>query len=366
MPNQIILDNWTLQEVKDLYLSGLSNENASKILIDRKNDSHSYQDLSNGFIQVEALFNFLQNLILRDTIIVDEQFTSAWDQNQSLKKLEQAKILKSHDFKKPKIFEVRKAIVDQACVTSSITEVQQKNEKQYQENGTTHDPLMSQIIWGGAGMFARSQVYETFYMPHPLRRYAFQQTPILARDAVDQTLSLIQSSRTRLFHYQNNLNTGQHATFSLPALMVKIIQESNNFNDLLEVSLQLREEYEDLRSWLKQFQIAIESDDPKKISKYSKTLKSVQKNIESKYSPNKYGDLSLELDLFTLSLSVGFPISINGMRNKFGIRSTLNNLILTKAGTKSLGKFFQLFGENNSSLSQKINTELFMNHEIAV
>jgi len=362
MPNQIILDNWTLQEVKDLYLSGLSNENASKILIDRKNDSHSYQDLSKGFIQVEALFNFLQNLILRDTIIVDEQFTSAWDQNQNLKKLKQEKILKGHDFKKNKIFEVRKAIVDQACVTSSITEVQQKNEKQFLEDGTTHDPLMSQIIWGGAGMFARSHVYETFYIPHPLRKYAFQQTPILARDAVDQTLNLIQTSRTRLFQYQNNFNTGQHATFSLPALMIKIIQESNDVDNLLEVSLQLREEYGDLRSWLKQFQIAIESDDPRKISKYSKTLKSVQKHIESKYSPNKYGELSLELDLFTLSPSASIPVNLNKIKNKFGIRSTLNNLILTKAGTKYLGKFFQLFGENNSSLSQKINTELLRNY----
>lgn len=360
MLNRIILDNWTLQEIQELYSNGLSNDSASKLLVDKENDVHSYQDISKGFVQIEALFNFLQSLVLRDEIVVDSRFTSAWDQSLHLKELENESLIKSHNFKKGKIFEIRKTIVDKACVTNSIKKIQRQNEKQYKQDQTTVDQLMSQVIWGGAGMFARSQVYETFYLPHPLRKYAFQQTPVLGKgDATSQTMSLINSSRTKVFQYQNDFSSGQYVSFSLPPIIVNILEESNDIDDLFEVALQVRDEYQKLRSWIKEFQVAIESDDPKQISKYSDILQSVDKHIKTKYSQDKYGSLSLDLDLWTLTPSISKDISINSVLNKFGIRSTLNDLILTKIGRKSLEKLFILLGERNSVLSERIN-ELFI------
>ena len=108
--------------------------------------------------------------------------------------------------------------------------------------------------------------------------------------------------------------------------------------------------------------MAIESDDPKEISKFSKTLSSVQEHIESKYCPDRYGTLSLELDLLALPPSISIPISSNAIRNKFGIRSTLNDLILTQSGYKSLKKVFKLFGEKNSALSKKLYDELIKHY----
>lgn len=64
MPNQLIFDNWTLQDVKDLYLSGLSDDSTSEIIIDEDNDSHSFQDIPKGFRQIEVLFSFLQKIFL--------------------------------------------------------------------------------------------------------------------------------------------------------------------------------------------------------------------------------------------------------------------------------------------------------------
>lgn len=362
MPNQLIFDNWTLQDVKDIYLSGLSNDNASKIIIDKKKDSHSFQKIPKGFIQIEALFNLLQNIILRDTIIVDDRFTSTWDNNQRLRGLEQKGLIKSHNFKKNKIHDVRRLLVTQACVTTSISQVQKKNEEQFKEDGTPYDPLMSQIIWGGAGMLARSYVYETFYIPHPLRRYAFQQTPILSRDAATRTLNVIQSTRTQLFQFQNSLTTGVHANFSLPPFIVKVINESNDIDDLIKVSLQIRDEYKEFRDWINKFQRAIEKDDSKQILKYSKILKSVQQNIESKYNPNENGSLSLDFDLFTFKPSVSISISTEWFKNRFGIRSTLNDLILTESGFNSLKKLLSLLGEKNTTLSKKVLDEIVKNY----
>jgi len=86
MPNQILLDNWTLQEISQLGQSGLLSDQTDKLIVDQKNDTHSFEKISSGLIQLQALFSFLQNLVLRETIITDSRFIQVWDGSNSLKK----------------------------------------------------------------------------------------------------------------------------------------------------------------------------------------------------------------------------------------------------------------------------------------
>ncbi|PKD43713.1 hypothetical protein [Rhodohalobacter barkolensis] len=362
MPNQILLDNWTLQEISYLGKSGLSNDQTDKLVVDQENDSHSFEKISSGLIQLQALFSFLQNLVLRETIITDSRFVQVWDDSNSLKRIQSDGLIKVHDFQEEKFIEVRKAIVDQLCITSSIQEIQQQNEQGWKKNRKVVDPFLSQLIWGGAGMLARGHVYETFYLPHPLRGHAFKQYLIAKRDAYTETLSFISTNQTKLLYFDNEGSESIQVKFSLPPLISVIIEESNSFEDLFIVALQLREEYGDLRSWLKKFQEAIDHEDTKEISTHTKTLKSIQKYIEAKYSPDKFGSLDLSFDVLNFSPGISIPLPINKIRNKIGVRSTINDLILTKTGYSSIKKLFKLLGEENSKLGKVVYDELVRNY----
>ena len=43
MPNSIIADNWSLQNIGEMLTKGLDNENVHCIAVDRENDTHEYQ-----------------------------------------------------------------------------------------------------------------------------------------------------------------------------------------------------------------------------------------------------------------------------------------------------------------------------------
>ncbi len=364
MPNQILLDNWTLQEISHLSQLGLSNDSTGKLVIDNKTDTHHFEKLSHGFVQLQALFSFLQNLILRETIITDDRFVYVWDNSSSLKQIESEGLIKIHAFQEEKLVEIRKAIVEQLCTTSSIKEIQRLNEEGWERNKIVIDSFMSQIIWGGSGMLARGHVYETFYLPHPLRGYAFQQSPIAKRDAFTETLNFISTNQTKLLYFDYNSSEAIQARFSLPPLISTIIEESKDFEDLFNIALQLREQFSDLRIWLKQFQEALDTENTKEISKHTKTLKSVQKYIEDKYNPDKFGKLDLSFDLLSLSPSISVGAPINKLKNKVGIRSTINDLILTKQGYSSVKKLLKLLGEERSVLGKKVYDEVVRNFSI--
>lgn len=364
MPNQILLDNWTLQEISHLGQNGLSDNITGKLIIDPAIDSHHFEEISHGFVQLSSLFSFLQNLVLRETIITDSNFIYVWQDSSFLLKIQSEGFIKDHSFREEKYVEVSEAIIEQLCVTSSIKEIQKLNEDEWEKNKSVIDGFMSQIIWGGAGMLARSHVYETFYLPHPLRRYAFQQSPIVKRDAFTETLNFISSNQTKLLYFDDSTSSAIKAKFSLPPLISQIIEEANDFDDLFKIALQLREHYSDLRLWIKVFQEALDSENTIEISKHIKTLQSIQKYIEDKYNPDKYGKLDLSFDLLSLSpsLSVGAPI--NKIINKVGIRSTINDLILTKSGYSSVKKLLKLLDVDHSRLGKKVYDEVIRNISI--
>lgn len=361
MPNQILLDNWTLQEISHLNQLGLSTQSSDKIVIDKMADTHHFEKLTHGFVQLYSLFSFLQNIVLRETIITDAKFAYVWKDCKSLLQLESYGLIKIHAFQEEKFLEVRKAIVEQLCITSSIRKIQRLNEEEWETNEALIDKFMSAIIWGGAGMLARGHVYETFYLPHPLRGYAFQQSPIAKRDAFTETLSFISSNQTKLLYFDCSTSSAIKARFSLPPLISQIIEESNNFDDLFSVALQLRERYSDLRLWLKTFQESLDTENSKGISKHIKTLQSVQKYIEDKYSPDKYGKLDLSFDFLSLSPSISVGAPINKLINRVGIRSTINDLILTNTGYSSIKKLLKLLDEEHSELGKKVYDEVIQN-----
>lgn len=81
MAEGVVADNWSLQDISTLLTDGLEGDVAGEIVI--ANNAHSYKPVSSAVIQTEALFDFLTDLLLRDEILVDEEFTYSWEKINS-------------------------------------------------------------------------------------------------------------------------------------------------------------------------------------------------------------------------------------------------------------------------------------------
>ncbi|MGD2117920.1 MAG: hypothetical protein PVG66_06160 [Chromatiales bacterium] len=139
----------------------------------------------------------------------------------------------------------------------------------------------------------------------------------------------------------------------MPPLPIKIIQESNSINDLIAVALQIREEYQELRNWLGCYQQALSDGTYMDISKFQKILHSI-----SQYVDSKMGALDPNAPTFTAGIGVlkiakkGHPI--NHIKNQFGVRSMINNIIFSKTGNADLKKFLKFFDQQNTTVGLKV------------
>lgn len=356
METKLLIDNWMLQDVNQALERGLSGDFSGEILIDILNDSHDFHSMPHAVFQIDALLSLLTSIVLRDRLIVDDRFTYVWESgHQSLQTLKSVAIINPFDFLSSEelIAGPRKIIVDELCVTQSIRAVQRKNERLWEERRESADEHMSQLVWGGAGYLARSHVYETPYLGCPFRQALIRQTKFVGvtGDAVRNVEYIINTKRAKLFQRLSIDRSATYGTFNLPPVAIEVIGDSSEPGQLITVAVQLREKYGKLRSWLGDYQQALDSENPQKIKKYVRLLESIARNIDSNYSSKS--DDSVRLSLGTSWLNISTPVSnlVEKVRNRFGIRAMLSHMIFTERGGKSLKKLLNMFGEKNTMLA---------------
>lgn len=99
MSGQLIVDNWMLQDINQALEQGLSLQEVGEIVVDIKKDSHRFHMMPYAVFQIDALLTLLVNIVLRDSLIVDDQWIHVWDKgDKSLKKLKDTHIVKPFDF----------------------------------------------------------------------------------------------------------------------------------------------------------------------------------------------------------------------------------------------------------------------------
>ena len=365
MGNNLLIDNWLLQDVGGCLSGGLSSDDASELVIEHSNNSHSFQDVPLAGVQIEALLGFLVDIVLRDSIIVDSGFTDAWlDFENNLSILLTNGLMRSlplYEYE-DQLTDPRKYAVKQLCVTTSLLDAQHRNEESWANIGIPDDQYMSQIIWGTAGMLSRSHIFEAPYSGHPMRKRVLDQT-ILSnkpRNAVNETLAWITNERLRLFDVMGLNGTQRTASLVLPPIAIEIIEESQDIKDLVSVAYQLREKYSSLREWMKLVQDAMESEDSGGIAKYKRTLNTVAKDLDKAIDGTETGTISLTIGWGWPSISI--PVSLDGVRKKFGIRAVLNNQIFSPKGVRSLNKLLRMFGEEKSSIGLSVQEYLRLIH----
>jgi hypothetical protein len=148
----------------------------------------------------------------------------------------------------------------------------------------------------------------------------------------------------------------------LPPVVVEVIRDSNDVDDLIPIALQLRDKYQKLREWLNQYQTAIDQDDPKSMLNHVKVLESIAKNIDRDYSILKDGSVNVSVG-YSL-FGVGIPVEgiANYVRNRFGVRALLNNLVFEPDGGQAILRLLKMFGEVGHKFTFIIQKELIKHY----
>lgn len=364
MAQGVVADNWSLQDIKTLFTEGLEHDVAGEIVL--KDESHSYRPISSAILQTEALFDFITDLILRDEILVEEKFTYSWEKvNSPILEAKRLGVVRAYPFlsEPEKIAGPRNRIVEHICSTESLRKAHQKNVDGWNASKLTPDPLLSATLWGGAGMCARSFVYEKSYTPHPLRKRLFLNSGFMlpAADALHQLAAFLNDRKVTVTKKIYGNDTLFSSYINIPALPIRVIQESSSAGQMISTALQMREDFQSLRDWLKIFQNAMSNDDTKNLLKYRRQLDSVSQYIDKKIG---YGAASTPV---TMEAGMGiFKIAMQGnplesIKNQFGIRATLNKLIFGSAGRTEMKKYIRMFGEQGSEIGYEIERSFTQN-----
>ena len=364
MTQSRISDNWSLQDVSSLFAQGLENTFSEEIVF--KKGRHSYNSILTAIIQTEALFDFLTDLILCDEILVDDQFTSSWERFNSpiLEAKKRGVICPSLFLKEPKrIAEPRDRIVKHICSVQSLKDAHQKNVEEWNRNSRALDPVLSATLWGGAGMCARSFVFEKSYTPHPLRKRLFVNSGFMlpAEDSLRQLNSFINDEKVKVGKKLYGHDSLCASYINIPAIPIRIIQESRTANQMISIALEMRDDFKQLRDWLGKFQNAMSAEDLEKLSKYRRQLDSVSEHIDKKIgyaSTKKPVSMEVGIGIFKITLQ-GNPMEY--AKNQFGIRAALNKLILGGSGKGELRKFVKMFGESGSQIGYEIEQFFLQN-----
>jgi hypothetical protein len=356
--SRVLADNWSLQNISELFTNGLGNDTASIIEIDKDRTTHKYEPVDYGIIRIEALFDFLNDVILKDEIIVDDRFLDTWKLTKSpLEDLLRAGIIQPFPFlAKPEILSgPTAALIKRLCVTSTLEAEHALNSSVWEVSKKTPYPVLSSTLWGGAGMLARSHIYECNYTPHPLRRRLFLSTGVFMSkpNAGFQLRTLIDKKRIQVFGKQSNTGSLHSAFLQLAPIPLRVIEESESIEDIFRVALQLRSELKELREWLNQFQNAIDAEDVPKILRHEAVLESVSRHVDRLVSGSTAGRVEMSVNLGMLKFAIkGDPL--NTIHNLIGVRSTINSLVFDKPGQQALKKLIRLLGDDYTSAGYNV------------
>jgi len=357
MSSGVIVDNWSLQDISNLLYFGMDDDVTHLIEPNIEKGTHEYKEISAAIIQAETLFDFLTDIILRDQLLVEEQHVNAWKKDGSpLEVADQAGIIRPYPFRGNfKLDGPRNELVDRLCVTGSLRSEHEQNTEGWRLYKHTPNQYLSQTLWGGAGMLARSFVTEQAYTPHPVRRKFFQKAGVVlgSEDSLARLKSKIKEKRAVVYKTMNGGDEFYSLYVNMAPLPIQVIQESSSHTDLITTALQLRDEYQELRNWLGCYQAAINNDNFYEVAKYQDILQSI-----SKYVDSKIGIVNNNAPTFTAGIGVlkmaikGDPV--NAIKNQFGVRSMVNKLILSKSGTTDLKKYLGFFDQKKSAVGLKV------------
>jgi len=357
MAQGVVSDNWSLHDITNLFLKGMDGSETNEIIV--SDNKHSYNPVSFASIQTEALFDFLTDLVLRDEILVDEKFEHSWaTPNSPLLKAKEFGVLRSYPFLKDsfKLVGPRERIIEHMSSTESLKIAHKENVESWGKTKKATHGLLSATMWGGAGMCARSFVSEKSYTPHPLRKRFLINSGFMlpVGDALHQTTSFLHDEKMKVSKKIYGTDLLYSLFVNMPAIPLRIIQESSSLTQFVDIALELRDDFLPLREWLKLFQHALTNDDITQIANFRKELDSVSQHVNAKVGLGSNGSpvtMEAGLGIFKIATQAN---PINRLKNQFGIRATLNKLIFGSNGKPEMKKYIDMFEQRNTAIGYEL------------
>lgn len=124
----MLADNWSLQDVSRLLVDGPPTDDAETLVLTK--GRHGTAPIPAAVTAIEGLFDLLTDIVLRDQILIDRNFTYAWDEQGTYSALLRQHIVKPYAFLdyRDRFTDTRSVILDRLLVKSSLREAQAKNE----------------------------------------------------------------------------------------------------------------------------------------------------------------------------------------------------------------------------------------------
>jgi hypothetical protein len=353
-----MIDNWTLQDVEVLLSEGPDPQRIGELVLSDDRQSHAFSPLPAGVVQIDALLTLLTNIACFDSLKVDSEFLHTWQtEGGKLAPLSIASVVQAADYKSigGELKGLRDAMLGELCVTPTLKKDLTEIRRSWAENQTNKDPYLSALVWGGAGMLARSHLTSTPYFGHPARRRLIRATRMFtsSHSAVERVSAFVDTQRAKMFRFRGEQLNGTCGYFLLPPIAVEIIEEASTIDDLVRLSIEMRDKYIRLREWLAEYQVAIDEEDERRQLKFENSLAKVAKAVEAKYKPDKSGSVGIQISVgfFKFDIPRG---PVERIQNSFGVRATLSNLILESRGQKALSKLLVMLGEGKSAFGREI------------
>lgn len=357
MGQHVIADNWSLQAVSELLTQGLNPDDNPGIAPLTDPDKPPMA-LPQAVIDLEALFDLLTDVALRDQILVDDQFHDAWfGKDEPLSQLARSSLVRPHAFleyperlEAPRRDFLRRLLLNETMVTEHAS-----NEAAWKDTRTTPYKFTSQLVWGGAGMLARAWVYEAPYTPHPLRRRLFQRAGVTLPSPPTSVAEFKRDvAKHREVLYTSTMGddsaVGVHVV--LPALPALVLRESSSLDNMFVVALQMRDQLSNLRVWLSQFQEAILAGDFKAIAVERKRLRTLNADVQRALGQKAPDSPTLNIGLSWFKLNL--KLDLAGWLPKFNrVQTQVNTLTFAPSGHRELTKLLGFFGHQHSTVGRR-------------
>lgn len=349
--NNLLIDNWTLQDVSTLLRAGLTN---NKGVVFAAPSLSAIQVPLSG-IHVESFLNTLVDLVLRQKLIVDKNWSDTWKgKNQILDSLHDKDLLVLKEFIQDDHFsEHRDYILESLSLDESVVTKYYENDKHYRAHGTGLHQTIGVVVGGTMGYLTRSHLCDAPYSPHPVRSNFLRSTPLNYGhfDATKTTMDFILGERVSIARGLFNGMEFINQRLVLDPIAIELIESSNSALDMINTAVQMRSKYKKLREHVGAFQSALDTGDLKAIKEYQLMLEDISRGFKT---DGKFGATEISLGYGPVKLNKIKTPSFKAIRNKFGVRSTLGKLIMTNAGKGSFGRLFGFFGESNPKLKGDI------------
>ncbi len=338
----MLTDNWIYQDIAELFSQG--PREGVRGLVTVGHDELKWSTADWCGIALESLLTVLGAIVLRDRMLVEQNYVEAWiSESSPVLGLHAGGIL--CPIPDPDgLPQVRSRYYREIFHVPALQRWHKDQVAAMRTSPEAASGYGSAVLWGSVGYLARGALLNVTYVGHPVRRRFLAQSGLVRSDgdAAARTFTTIDAVRGRYLAVLEDTAT-RLLRLVVPPLLVEIIENASTPEDLVLAALQLREEYRPLRQWLAQFQRALDTGNREYVLECESMLAGVKKTCET------FGSQRHEVASRTIHTEAGLhrPAAI-----------ILERLARTRAGDAAIDRLLDMFDISGTVLETPVLTHL--------